>query len=574
MQWADIGNYRILQMLNPERQSRTFKVVHKYTEEVCALKLVYTDDQSLIDALNKTYKRFSRGASRLRSVHIVDFKEYFVTEVEGKQAFALVSEFFAGQELDKYLDSPQADLTPQALLRIFTHTCEAVNECHHVKLYDEHGVETTGFPHGDITPWNILINDRHESRLLDFKIANQFTYSDEKLNSAKSRRVVPEQRKGNIISKKTDIFQLGYLLNFLFASDRNYDSWNLEKKSKNEIAAMLDPQKTGGKTKKLAGVIYGCTRDKPADRYTSIDALLAHLPAAGMKAHPTALLQKAGLALAGVLILLLAGWGIKSLLDSPSSPEEPLIASRGVTEIKSTKSAERVAFGDFHALLIGNNTYQHLPRLYRPQEDVQRLQQILLQQYGFVQENVLTVLDASRDDLFDALEQISKRVSSNDYLMVFYAGHGQLDGETGYWIPVEGQEDSRRYWISNEELKKFFDALPARNILLISDACFGGSILRDINTYQGGGHISDKKSRIALTSGSLESVPDESVFIDQVFWYLENNTDTLVYASDIYAGIRQAVVANTTTDPAYGPIRDAGHQGGDFFLRKKMRQAE
>ena len=63
-----------------------------------------------------------------------------------------------------------------------------------------------------------------------------------------------------------------------------------------------------------------------------------------------------------------------------------------------------------------------------------------------------------------------------------------------------------------QEIKKFLQSSVAQNVLLLSDACFGGSILRDVKDYSKKSRkISSKKSRIAMTSGSMESVPDHSV---------------------------------------------------------------
>ncbi len=564
-----IGNYEILLQLNPERNSRTYKVKHKFTNEILALKLVFTDDQKYIDELDSTFKKLSKGFSRLKSPYIANFKEYFVTEVEGEQCFAIVIDFFPGKELSSVLLAENSDISKAQLYTIFDNISSAIEEAHGINIVDDHGISSTGFPHGDVMPNNILINDQNQTKLLDFKLSNRHTFSEEKLKSRKFTDVVPEQRESNVVSKSSDIFQLGFLLNFLFAENRAaYAEWQLEKRDKNEIKSFLRNDLAADEKNRIANAIFQCTRENPKDRINEIGDIIQLVNAPKKEKNNKAPgWYKWAMAACFIGLLIPASmWVINQSKADKQSSEN---TTRGVI-VEGKKKEAAVSIGEYHALIISNNEYQHLPKLNRPIKDANRLEKILTEKYSFAPDNITRITNASRNDLYDGLEEVTNKVGEDDNLVVFYAGHGQLDGETGYWIPVEGREKTRRDWLSNAELKKYFNSILAKNVLLISDACFGGSILRDINTYDGSGDaISSKKSRIALTSGSLESVPDQSVFIDNIFWYLENNQDSLVFASQIYSGIREAVVSNTTTDPAYGPIRDAGHQGGDFFLLKK-----
>ncbi len=560
MQFTEVGNYEILQHIKPERLSKTFKVKHKYTEEVFALKVVFAEDPAVVQTLERTFKRLNKGLHQLDNQNLIRFKEYFIEEIDGNKCFVKVDEFFFGKELESFLKSDRI-LTKDEKLDIFSKICSGIKDAHNTTFQDDHGVEVEGFPHGAITPWNIMINDDLELRLLDFKLTDRYTISE------------TNQKKtiSGSISKSSDITQLGYFLNFLFSKDKDaYSTWNLEEKTLQEIAAGIEGIDSKKEINKIAHLIYKSTR-KNEEKYSSVEGLIRQLNGEselpiGRKMNPR---KKYLIGItAMVLMATLNFFLFKNYTATQKAASLSEAQHRGVSPKSETSANGSPIIGEYYAYMIGNENYKNLKSLSKPIQDVNTFKDILTNSYSFKPENIITKYNASRDDIYDGFEQIVSKVKKNDNLLIFYAGHGQIHDETGYWIPVEGLENSRRNWMSNNEIKDFLNSIVARNILIVSDACFGGSLLRDINSPKTGGRISNKKTRIALTSGSLETVPDKSVFIDQLFWYLQNNQDSLVYTANIFAGIREGVVANTKTDPGYGPIRDAGHQGGDFFFIK------
>jgi len=558
---TEVGNYKVLQHINPEGLSKTFKVKHKFTEEVFALKVVFASNPAEIQKMQQTFKRLAKGMSKLDNPNLITFKEFFVTEIEGHKCFVLVSEFFSGSELQSFFSKGKAsDLSYEQVENIFKTVAGVVNDAHQMRYVDEHDMEVVGFPHGHVTPSNIMLNNDLELRLLDFKLTNRYTLSEEKSKN----KILTEELS---ISKTNDIFQLGHLLYYLFAIDKNYQEYKLDNLGVSDLATKLDQTITSSKQRKLLSqLIYDSVSKERKSTINSVSQLLDRLE--GKEGARSVKKLSAAKYMVAACLVVVAGIAIsfpimKSYLQQPTEVSE----TRGTIVKGEAKSADQVKIGEYYAYMIGNQAYQHMKPLSKPKQDVQKFIDILTEDYGFKPENIITKFDATRDDLYDGFEQVEKRVGENDNLLIFYAGHGQLDHDKGYWIPVEGKEKSRRDWISNTEIKDFLSYIVAKNVLVVSDACFGGSLLRSASTYESDTRtISKKRSRIALTSGSLESVPDKSVFIDELFWYLENNQDTLVYTSNIFAGIREGVVSNTTTDPGYGPIRDAGHQGGDFFF--------
>ena len=77
-------------------------------------------------------------------------------------------------------------------------------------------------------------------------------------------------------------------------------------------------------------------------------------------------------------------------------------------------------------------------------------------------------------------------------------------------------------------------------------------------------------SRKAMTSGTLKTVPDRSVFLKYLNQGLENNEQRFITADQLFSSFRQAVINNSDNKPQYGVIQHAGDEGGEFvFVRRE-----
>ena len=115
--------------------------------------------------------------------------------------------------------------------------------------------------------------------------------------------------------------------------------------------------------------------------------------------------------------------------------------------------------------------------------------------------------------------------------------------------------------------------LPARHTLLITDACFSGSVFKTrglgdapVAVQQ----MNEKISRVAITSGNDTEVPDKSVFMKYLVKALSENKDKYLTAQKMFINqIIEAVMTETKTEPRYGTLELAGHVGGDYIFIKK-----
>ncbi len=163
-----------------------------------------------------------------------------------------------------------------------------------------------------------------------------------------------------------------------------------------------------------------------------------------------------------------------------------------------TPVASPAAEGQRIALLIGIADYQHFGAdgkpgqtdLRGPHTDVARMKHSLMR-FGFADSLTTTLIDsqASLIALRAAFRALARQVRGpDDVLIIYYSGHGtqvpddsgdEEDGADEALVPwdVSNVRDARQV-ITDDSIGVWLDAIPTRNITLIVDACFSGTITR------------------------------------------------------------------------------------------------
>ncbi|MCB2197100.1 MAG: caspase family protein [Bacteroidetes bacterium] len=230
--------------------------------------------------------------------------------------------------------------------------------------------------------------------------------------------------------------------------------------------------------------------------------------------------------------------------------------------------------GDYYALLIAVEEYQH-PKLFNlqnPVYDATALKEVLTTKYLFDSDNINLLTNPTRDEVINSFDKLSQELTENDNLLVFYAGHGwwDKDANIGYWLPADADKTSKVRWVRNSTVQDYLKEIKAKHMLLVTDACFSGSIFnaRSIST---GTSVAIKKlyelpSRKAMTSGSLTEVPDESIFVKYFIDRLDKNEKQFLSAEQLFSSFRIAVINNSEALPQYGVIKNVGDEGGDFIF--------
>ncbi len=226
--------------------------------------------------------------------------------------------------------------------------------------------------------------------------------------------------------------------------------------------------------------------------------------------------------------------------------------------------------GRQYAVIIGIDAYKEWPSLRGAVAEATAVRKVLSERYYIDQFFELYDADATAVGIRRLFtETLPGKIGVNDSLLVFYAGHGQIDtSKTGFWIASDGSSDqlSQNNWIPNAQLRNMIGNLKAQRILILTDSCFSGDFLNvsrgfptkiDTSYYAQALQLT---SRQVLTSGASEAVPDASEFGQQLINVLERNTEAILDPVTMYESIKRGV---TQTLPLLGTL--PGNQDGASF---------
>ena len=269
----------------------------------------------------------------------------------------------------------------------------------------------------------------------------------------------------------------------------------------------------------------------------------------------------------------------------PTSTETP--------KQKKSNAVGGINFGSYYALVIGNNKYQYMTNLKSAVTDAKAVAGVLEQQYGF---DTTLLINATRYDILSALNKLREQLTEEDNLLIYYAGHGELDkaNQRGYWLPVDAETDSSTNWISNVAITDILNVMSARHVLAVVDSCYSLALTRNAVARLDTGWTSEQhkdwykvmlktRARTVLTAGGLKPVLDggggqHSVFAAAFLDSLRKN-DSVLDGYKLYRAVQKHMKAataklNVEQEPQYVPIKFAGHEAGEFFLLpNSMRQA-
>jgi uncharacterized caspase-like protein len=228
------------------------------------------------------------------------------------------------------------------------------------------------------------------------------------------------------------------------------------------------------------------------------------------------------------------------------------------------------------AILVGNNAYAApIPPLETPIADVSKIADVLRARFGF---ETRIVPDAGKAKIIEALNDIALEAKPEDSVLLFYAGHGYLmeDIKMGYWIPVDASVKTAQGWISNSDISKLLAAIRARQLILISDSCYSGSLTKEQKVVQSkelkADEILKQRSVLVFSSGADEPVSDEGKEGHSIFaWNLIKTlqaSGSLTPGAQIWNVVSKDVSKEYPQQPQYGAVVSAGHvEGGDFLFQ-------
>ena len=268
-----------------------------------------------------------------------------------------------------------------------------------------------------------------------------------------------------------------------------------------------------------------------------------------------------------------------------------LMETQTAPSSKEVKTALNVKtdldLGNYYALIIGNNAYQHYPALETPVSDAKSAEELLRTKYGF---NTTLLLNANRYQILSTLNELREKLTEKDNLLIYYAGHGEIDrvNNRGHWLPVDAETNNSTNWISNIQLADIMNAMQAKQILVIADSCYAGTLSQaampriDVDMPQAQQEewikiMANARARTVLTSGGVAPVLDggggskHSVFAKAFLETLRNNSNIIegytLYREVLDKVRKRSAQLNLEQIPDYAPAQHAGHEAGEFFLQ-------
>ncbi|WP_139561341.1 Stk1 family PASTA domain-containing Ser/Thr kinase [Limosilactobacillus reuteri] len=262
----EIGHrYRIIRSLGEGGMANVYlahDMVLDRDVSVKLLRLDLRDDPST----KRRFHREAMAATQLNDPHIVGI--YDVGEDHGLQY--MVMQYVKGTDLKAYIKNHYPIPLPQ-VIDIMEQVLSAVATAH------AHGII-----HRDLKPQNILIDENKNVKITDFGIAvavsqDSLTQTNTLMGSV--HYLSPEQARGSIATKQSDIYSLGIILFELLTGKVPFEGETAVsialKHFREEIPSVREQNKEIPQA--LENVIIKATAKEPAERYSSVNEMAADL---------------------------------------------------------------------------------------------------------------------------------------------------------------------------------------------------------------------------------------------------------------------------------------------------------
>ena len=139
---------------------------------------------------------------------------------------------------------------------------------------------------------------------------------------------------------------------------------------------------------------------------------------------------------------------------------------------------------NYYGLFIAVDEYDdnNFQKLANPIYDAKSVSEELAGNYDF---EIDTLMNPTKTEILTKLIELSDRFKSssskknNDHLLIFFSGHGVFDDrfKQGHFAPRDSKYDDPTYesYLSYADLQNKIDNLHFEHILVVMDACFGGT---------------------------------------------------------------------------------------------------
>lgn len=236
--------------------------------------------------------------------------------------------------------------------------------------------------------------------------------------------------------------------------------------------------------------------------------------------------------------------------------------------------------GKTWVVFIENSDYESFASLDGPVKDV-RLMKSALTNYeihNFIHRSNMTKIQMQRFFSIELRDMVKK--NNVNSLVIWYAGHGKFQNESGYWIPVDADRTDEFSFFNITNLKASMQvyANALTHTLVITDACESGpsfyqAMRNDIEVRNCSDEQAVKfKSSQVFSSAGYELASDNSQFTRTFANSLINNSEACLPIEKIVLNVGDAVTKDNQQKPQFGKIEGLEDENGTFFFIKRETQ--
>ncbi|OJF89730.1 Stk1 family PASTA domain-containing Ser/Thr kinase [Alkalibacterium sp. 20] len=251
------NRYKLIREIGSGGMAKVFLAEDLILERQVAVKLMaynFHEDEASI----RRFKREALSTTELLHANIVD-----VVDVGEDETPYIVMEYVEGYDLKEYIKEHKP-IPYKKTVKIMNQILEAVEYAHRHNII-----------HRDLKPQNVLIDHDETVKITDFGIAvalseNSITQTNSLLGSV--HYISPEQARGSMATKQSDIYSLGILLYELLTGDVPFDGESAVsialKHFQNEMPSLRE--KDSSLPQALENVVLKATAKDPIHRYQSV----------------------------------------------------------------------------------------------------------------------------------------------------------------------------------------------------------------------------------------------------------------------------------------------------------------
>jgi len=229
--------------------------------------------------------------------------------------------------------------------------------------------------------------------------------------------------------------------------------------------------------------------------------------------------------------------------------------------------------GKTWVVFVENSNYRSFASLEGPTKDISLMKAALVK---YQVNNVIHRKDLSKEQMekFFSIE-LRDLIRSNrvNTLLIWYAGHGKLINETGYWIPVDANRDEEFTYFNINSLKAWLQTYSSlTHTLLVTDACESGPTFfqamrstlkeRSCDDWQ----ATRLKSSQVFSSAGYELAQDNSQFTKTFANLLASNPNACIPIESIVLKINSTTSQGSQQKPKFGKIGGLTDEDGTFFF--------